>query len=72
MIRYGRENCNHVLRHRKDGWEEGCIPVICLKCGAYGCLCDIEIKPSKEVFFGEGQKGDANINGLWVNPYLKS
>lgn len=35
-IRYGRKNCKHVWRSRKDGWEEGCGAAICVKCGAFG------------------------------------
>ena len=70
---YGREDCNHVWRYRKDGWEEECIPSICIKCGAFGCYCDFynkENKPSDDVFFSEGENGNANINGEWINPYI--
>ena len=68
--RYGDEKCRHKWRYRKDGWEEGCVPAVCIKCGAFGCQCDIKRKPKKEIFFGEGEKGNANINGLWKNPYV--
>ena len=71
MSRYGRNNCNHVWRYRKDGWEEECIPVICVECGAFGCICDVEDRPPREVFFGEAQNGDANINGNWENPCIE-
>lgn len=39
-IRYGRKNCHHEWAIRADGYEEGCAPIICIKCGAFGCLCD--------------------------------
>ncbi|HOK20681.1 MAG TPA: hypothetical protein PLX73_00950 [Candidatus Paceibacterota bacterium] len=38
--RYGRKNCHHEWAIRADGYEEYCTPVICIKCGAFGCLCD--------------------------------
>lgn len=72
-VRYGRKDCEHVWRHRKDGWEEECGPVVCIECGAFGCFCDIyknEPIPSKEILFSEGVNGDANTNGKWVNPYV--
>ncbi len=72
MIKYGRSDCVHVWRHRKEGWVEGCVPAICIECGAFGCQCDMKgEKPTKEIFFDEGQKADANINGKWENPYVK-
>jgi len=71
-MRYGKKDCEHVLRHRKDGWEEGCGPTICIECGAFGCLCDAKEKDvPHDIFFGEGLNGDANINGKWSNPYLE-
>ena len=72
MADYGRKDCNHEWRFRKGGWVEGCVPAICIECGAFGCQCDIKgEKPSKEIFVGEGQEKDANINGKWDNPYVK-
>ena len=74
MPRYGRADCEHIWRYRKDGWEEGCGPAVCIRCGAFGCFCDVyktKPCPSKKVFFKQGQNGDANINGCWVNPYVK-
>ncbi|HOV88718.1 MAG TPA: hypothetical protein PLB74_01485 [Candidatus Paceibacterota bacterium] len=38
--RYGRKNCRHEWAIRADGYEEYCTPIICIKCGAFGCLCD--------------------------------
>ena len=70
MISYGREDCVHIWRYRKNGWEEGCAPAICIECGAFACLCDMDILPPKEIFFSEGRESDANINGKWVNPYV--
>ncbi|MDD5012194.1 MAG: hypothetical protein PHQ66_00905 [Candidatus Nanoarchaeia archaeon] len=71
MAHYGRKDCEHEWRYRKDGWEEGCVPAICIECGAFGCMCDIQgKKPSKEIFF-DGYNSDANINGKWENPYVK-
>jgi len=32
--------CNHIWVRRKDGYEEGCCPAICLTCGRYGCYCN--------------------------------
>lgn len=72
MIDYGRKDCEHVWRYRKYGWVEGCVPAICIECGAFGCVCDIHgPRPPKEIFFGEGQNRDADINGKWVNPYVE-
>lgn len=34
------EECNHNWVHRKDGYEEQCVPAICTKCGKYSCWCD--------------------------------
>lgn len=70
-IEYGRKDCEHVFRYRKGGWEEGCVPAICIECGAYACLCDIKEKIPKDIFFNEGVSGDANINGRWDNPLVK-
>jgi hypothetical protein len=70
MSWYGKYGCNHVWRYRKDGLSEGCVPAICIECGAFGCMCDAE-DIDKDVFFNEGQNSDANINGEWVNPYVK-
>jgi len=71
-IRYGRADCNHKWRYRKDGHEEECGPAICIKCGAFGCFCDVDRdKVPKDIFFDEGEDGDANINGRWENPYVE-
>ena len=35
----GKE-CGHLWVKRLDGYEEQCIPAICLWCGKYGCFCD--------------------------------
>ncbi len=73
-VRYGIKGCRHKWRHRKDGLEEQCIAIICIKCGAFGCTCDIKksfSRPSfKKRFYLEGQNGNANINGKWENPYV--
>jgi len=72
MAYYGREDCEHVWRHRKDGWVEECVPAVCIECGAFGCLHDfIKEDIPEDIFFSEGQDGDANINGSWINPYVK-
>jgi hypothetical protein len=70
MIRYGIKDCNHKWRYRKDGWEEQCIPTICIECGAFGCRCDMKEEFPKDIFFDEGQESNANINGKWVNSYI--
>ena len=73
MIRYGLKDCNHMWRYRKDGWKEQCVPMICIECGAFGCQCDMDknnIVP-KNIFFNEGLNSNANINGNWINPYVK-
>ncbi|MEI6296232.1 MAG: hypothetical protein WCO84_01120 [bacterium] len=53
-----------------NGEEYECIPTICIKCGAFGCKCDMKKTVPKETFFKECQEGNANINGEWVNPYV--
>ncbi len=77
---YGREDCNHIWRYRKDSWEDECVPAICIVCGAFGCLCDYadlnnysnkEFEKIKKIFFDEGVRYDANVNGKWVNPYIE-
>lgn len=70
MARYGREDCDHKWRYRLDGWEEECVPTICIECGAFGCLCDSGRDLPWEVFKAEGQNGNANVNGKWINPYV--
>jgi len=70
MIRYGRKNCKHVWRYRKDGYEEYCSPVICKECGAFGCSCDVKPCNNTELF-SEEFNSNANINGKWKNPYMK-
>ncbi|MCK9595631.1 hypothetical protein M0R19_00375 [Candidatus Pacearchaeota archaeon] len=65
-VSYGREDCNHQWRYRKYGIEEGCIPAICVDCGAFGCQCDVVNVP-KETFFKKHAESDDNIN--WENPY---
>lgn len=70
MSRYGIKNCNHIWRYRNDGWEDECVPAICIECGAFGCKCDMKEAVDKDTFFNEGQNGNANINGKWVNPYV--
>jgi hypothetical protein len=78
MIRYGSEDCNHVWRYRKDSWEEGCVPAVCVECGAFDCACVVfdnvsrkEFEKVKRIFFDAGINYDANINGKWINPYVK-
>lgn len=75
---YGRKDCKHEWRYCPDWYVEECVPTVCIKCGALGCVCDAddslggyENRIPKEIFFGEQQKKDANINGRWVNPYVK-
>lgn len=69
-MRYGRKDCEHEWRFRLNGEEYECIPTICIKCGAFGCKCDMKKTVPKETFFKECQEGNANINGEWVNPYV--
>jgi hypothetical protein len=75
MIRYGKPDCPHTWRYRfnslENEFEDECIPVICVTCGAFGCACDVKEYVSNKVFFSEAQKYDANINGKWVNPYVE-
>ena len=71
MIRYGREDCEHIWVYRDFGWEEECMPVICKECGAFGCLCDAR----KDGFTFEEVNNERfvasyNINGKWINPYV--
>ena len=40
MADYGSKDCEHDWVHRKDGFVEECYPVVCLDCGAFGCLHD--------------------------------
>lgn len=78
ISKYGRKGCKHEWRYCKDHYTEECIPAVCIKCGALGCVCDAddsvggyENRLPREVFFGEGQSKSANINGQWVNPYVQ-
>lgn len=74
-VRYGRKNCKHKWVYREDGWEEGCGPAICRKCGAFGCFCDVyrtDPIPSKKEFFGNKAKSSDNVGGKWKNPYIKN
>lgn len=81
MPRYGRSDCNHIWRYRIDGWEDQCAPAICISCGAFSCGCKYfdninyynkeEFEKAKNIFFNEGVRYDANINGKWENPYIK-
>lgn len=75
---YGRKDCKHEWRYCPDWYVEECIPAVCIKCGALGCVCDAdnsrggyENRLPREIFFGEQQNKDANINGRWINPYVK-
>ncbi|MEK6827328.1 MAG: hypothetical protein AABX99_02475 [Nanoarchaeota archaeon] len=73
VLRYGIKDCDHQLRYRSDGWEEECVPAICIKCGAFGCGCDAEkAGVSKEVFFKEDYTSVSNPNGKWENPYVRA
>lgn len=69
-VRYGKKDCEHDWAYRKNGWEEGCGPAICRKCGAYGCFCDVSSSLPKKRFFDNGVKGSDNIGGQWSNPYI--
>lgn len=55
---------------RSDGWEEGCVPAICKKCGAFGCACNSQTQ--KDIFFSDSYTSNANINGKWENPYVQT
>ncbi|PIT88569.1 MAG: hypothetical protein COU29_02200 [Candidatus Magasanikbacteria bacterium CG10_big_fil_rev_8_21_14_0_10_36_32] len=71
-VRYGKSDCEHDWVFRQDGYEEGCVPIICLKCGAFGCLCNFPgPRPPAEEFFDRGVKSNTNSNGNWENPYVK-
>lgn len=71
-MKYGRKKCEHEWRYRKDGWVEGCVPAICIKCGAFGCGCQGEaMKVPKDIFFNEGANSNDNIGGSWDNPYVR-
>ena len=69
-VRYGKEDCKHDWVYRKDGYEEGCCPAICRKCGAFGCACD-SWGVKKKYFFDNAIKSTDNIGGKWENPYVK-
>lgn len=62
-IRYGNKDCDHKFVHRKDGYEEGCCPAICKKCGAFGCACDIGSQLPDKTFFSNGVNSYDNIGG---------
>ena len=55
------------------------MATICRKCGAFGCLHDLDKecdrkgidRPPKEEFFGRGCNSNDNITGDWNNPYCK-
>ena len=76
---YGIRDCEHDWVKRTDGYEEQCMPAVCVKCGAFGCYCDA----LRDVFGREerdkkirdmetrGVAGDADTSGQWVNPYVK-
>lgn len=71
-VKYGKKDCHHDWVYRQDGWEGECGPTICIKCGAFGCFCDLpRPKPPVQQFFDRGVRGDANVNGQWENPYVK-
>ena len=72
MIRYGKNNCEHEWVYRNDGYEEYCIPVICKKCGAFGCGCNLNDSVTiNDDFFTNGLNSFDNVNNSWVNPYIK-
>ncbi len=82
MIRYGKDNCAHEWAGRKNGYEEQCVPVICVKCGAFGCLCDAleeydlvnmsdkKIEQITYKILSKSYYPSDNINGQWENPYI--
>jgi hypothetical protein len=52
--------CEHEWRYNSNGWVEGCVPAICIKCGKKGCAHDVgdklyEDEPFKEKFFKEAK-----------------
>tara|TARA_Y100000310_G_scaffold200561_1_gene200655 strand:+ start:87 stop:476 length:390 start_codon:yes stop_codon:yes gene_type:complete len=77
-MRYGRRNCEHEFRNRIHGYEEGCGPVICIRCGGFACLCDVRKQNNNysdsRVDLGlddlPGYYADDNLNGRWLNPYI--
>lgn len=73
MARYGRPDCKHDWVYRVDGYVEQCVPAICRECGAFGCMCDMgENRKPWEEFKAQELAGDINVNGRWVNPYVKA
>ena len=73
MSRYGRDDCAHYWHPRKDGYEECCGPVICGKCGAFGCSCDAR-RDGQDYDLVDSRpplSGHSNTNGMWENPYVK-
>jgi hypothetical protein len=67
MLRYGKDKCKHFFVIRNNGYEEYCTPVVCRKCGAFGCSHDIEeYKQDLRIKLN----GDSNINKRWKNPYV--
>jgi len=73
MAHYGRSDCKHDWVYHEDGYVEGCVPAICKKCGAFGCMCDMgENRKPWEEFCVMGLKANANPNGKWLNPCVKS
>jgi hypothetical protein len=83
MIRYGKNDCVHEWAFRKDGYEQQCVPTICIKCGAFGCLCDAleeynllsmtnkEIEQVTHKILLKSYNSFDNINNRWENPYVK-
>ena len=73
-VRYGRKGCRHVWRERIQGYEEYCWPLVCIKCGAFACGCIFNSRkkmPTWKSLRKGGCKGDADVNGKWVNPYVR-
>lgn len=61
--------CEHEWRYNSDGWVEGCVPAICIKCGKTGCACDVGDKlvydlTFKKKFFDEQVHDKTQISTL--------
>jgi len=83
MIRYGKNDCVMSGHLEKNGYEEQCVPIICIKCGAFGCLCDAleeydllnmsnkEIEQITHKILSKSFSSFDNINNRWENPNVK-
>ena len=56
--------CQHKWVQRLDGYEEQCIPAICVKCGKYSCGCKTDYGKMTEE-----QRGEFSTSGINGNSH---